>query len=92
MCKPIKICIIYLFINLSIYSFIILLLLFKYIDIGWSSNIATCNLNTSSHTYICIHQSLALKDIKLITRVYPSSHIIYIYIDQSLFLSSNNPL
>ena len=69
--KPIKICIIYLF--------IILLLLFKYVDIGWSSNIATCNLNTSSHTYICIHQSLVLKDIKLITRVYPSSHIIYIY-------------
>ena len=60
------------------YLFIILLLLFKYIDIGWSSNIATCNLNISSHTYICIHQtSLVLKDIKLITRVYPSSHIIY---------------
>ena len=41
-----------LFIYLLIYLFIILLLLFKYIDIGWSSNIATCNLNTSSHTYI----------------------------------------
>jgi len=57
--------------KLYYYTFILfILLLFKYIDIGWCSNIATCNLNISFHTYIYIHQGLVLKDIKLITRVY----------------------
>ena len=66
-----------------IFIYLFILLLFKYIDIGWCSNKETCNLNISSHTYIYIHQRLVLKDIKLITRVYISSHII----DTSKFVS-----
>jgi len=62
---------------LLLYIYLFILLLFKYIDIGWCSNITTCNLNILFYTYIYIHQSLVLKDIKLITRVYTSSHIIY---------------